>query len=92
MELSFKSPFKERRQELICKLIAKHGEGIVLLISDLEDHVHNFLQDSTFYYFSGISEPGTFITILKDQASLWVPNFKNSRSKWVESEILPNAE
>ena len=92
MELSFKSPFKERRQGLICKLIAKHGDGIVLLISDLEDHVHNFLQDSTFYYFSGISEPGTFITILKDQSKLWVSDFKNSRSKWVESEILPNAE
>ena len=43
MELSFKSPFKERRQELICKLIAKHGDGIVLLISDLEDQIVLFI-------------------------------------------------
>ena len=90
MQLSLKPPFLERRKELIEKLIAKHGDGVILLIGDLENHHHNFLQDSTYYYFTGVDEPATFMTIAEGASRLWVPTFKTSRSQWVESEIVPN--
>jgi Xaa-Pro aminopeptidase len=90
MQLSLKPPFLERRNELIEKLVTKHGDGVILLIGDLENHHHNFLQESSYYYFTGVDEPATFMTIHKSESRLWVPTFKTSRRQWVESEIVPD--
>lgn len=92
MQVSLKPPFKERRNELISKLTAKYGDGLVLLIGDIENHQYNFLQESTFYYFTGVSEPSAFITITNNDSKLWVPTFKTSRRQWVELEIVPNLD
>lgn len=95
MEFSLKAPCQERREDLLKAISQKHNlqrdDFVVLLVGDLEDHVHSFLQDSTFYYYSSVVEPGVALT-LSAQTKLWVPSFKTSRRQWVEEEILPSAD
>ena len=82
------SIYKERRQKLIEKISSKSGK--VLLFSEFEQERTKFVQDSSFYYFTGINEPGVvlLIDIATFKSTLLVPKFATNRADWVIQENL----
>lgn len=76
------------RQTLVKKIKEKFKDklGVILLVSNFEQERYRFRQESSFYYFTGITEPGVVNTISLDNTStLFMPNFNQERSKWVDS-------
>lgn len=82
--------FAERRNSLIEQIKTTHNTktGAVLLFAGLEHDRVRFRQDSTFYYFTGIEEPGVALWLTLDgHAKLYIPNFVTPRSTWVKSAV-----
>lgn len=81
--------FKQRRENLLAKIRQFHDtqEGVVVLFSGFENPRYNFLQDSTFYYFTGINEPGVVLVVdLENNSTLYMPQYARDRSEWVTVE------
>lgn len=84
MVISFQE-IKERRQKLI-ELIQKHHkqEGIIFLCAGFEHEHERFRQESSFYYFTGITEPGVAVVIEPNgTTTLFIPNHGSNRSVWM---------
>lgn len=78
----------QRRKKLV-ELIGQHypdKKGTVFLFAPIEHDHAVFLQESSFYYFTEISEPATVISFgYHDHTTLYQPNFGDLRSKWVHA-------
>jgi Xaa-Pro aminopeptidase len=85
------SVFKTRRKELLAHLKERYPHkknSIVLFIADFEHDHMRFWQESSFFYFSGITEPATVLVIDGDeQTTLYMPNCGDVREKWIYSPI-----
>ena len=82
--------FSDRRAALVEQIKATHNiqTGAVLLFAGLEQERTRFRQDSTFYYFTGIEEPGVALWLTLDgHATIYIPNFVTPRSVWVKSSV-----
>jgi len=84
--------FKSRRH-LLVKIIKDkfpNIEGSILLFADFEISTTKFKQESSFYYFTGINEPGSVLKIdLDGKSTLYTPNFGSNRVHWVAGCIDP---
>lgn len=82
------SLYKNRRKKLL-EMFENEGisSGIILLIAGFEDEKKRFLQESFFWYLTGINEPGVVLLIDLDtqQTTLFVPDFQINRSLWTLS-------
>ncbi len=80
-----------RRKDLLQAIKQAYPDvigGCVVLFADFEIDSSKFRQESTFYYYTGIAEPGLVLTLDLDGAStLYTPCHTESRSKWVKSSI-----
>lgn len=80
-----------RRKELVRLLKEKYPavkKGKVVLFAGFETERYAFRQESNFYYFTGIVEPGVVLTIdLDGSTTLYVPQYGGNRSQWVSSVI-----
>lgn len=90
------SAYQARRKELV-GLIRSRGHvndnSIIVLSSGLETDAALYRPDSSFYYFSGISEPGVVLIIdMNNNATLYMPRYKADRRVWVVSDIEVSAE
>jgi Xaa-Pro aminopeptidase len=80
--------YKERRKQLLHAVQEKGSEGPILLSAAFEREVHHFRQDSTFYYFTGVTEPGAVCIISPDgKTDLFVPEYKADRSRWLADHV-----
>ena len=82
--------YQERRQRL-----AQMAPGaVILVLAGFENERNAFLQSSSFFYLTGISEPGVALLIYPDgTSSLFIPQTNGLRAKWVAGTITPqNAE
>jgi len=83
--------YKTRRNELVRSIKEKfpENEGIILLFAGFEDDRTRFCQDSSFYYLTGIREPGVVLAInLEGKSTLYVPRFaQDNRSKWMGASL-----
>lgn len=87
--------YKTRRQLLLGKIKEKFNktDGLVLLCAGYEHHKTLFRQESSFYYLSGITEPGAVLTVeMSGQSTLSIPNFGKERSKWIANSLESNPE
>lgn len=88
--------FAKRRAQLIENIRAAHAEastGAVLLFAAFETEKHAFRQESSFYYYTGITEPGVALWIdLTGKTTLFVPNCSAVRAKWVACTVAPTQE
>ncbi|HBL98476.1 TPA: hypothetical protein DDZ86_02430 [Candidatus Dependentiae bacterium] len=82
--------FKERRKKLV-QQISTHLEMPVLLLGAFENERSSFYQDSSFFYFTGISEPGLACIIEPDESDiLLIPDYASSRAAWMGDTLSLN--
>jgi Xaa-Pro aminopeptidase len=78
----------QRRKKLI-ELIGQHypdKKGTVFLFAPIEHDHAVFLQESSFYYLTEISEPAAVMSFgFYDHTTLYQPNFGDLRAKWIQS-------
>ncbi|HTM06532.1 MAG TPA: aminopeptidase P N-terminal domain-containing protein [Patescibacteria group bacterium] len=84
--------YVERRKKL-CKFIIdkyKTDKGIVCLIANYEPASGLFRQESSFYYLTGLQEPGLILTIDLSSGStlLFVPAYGMSRTQWMDTTFF----
>lgn len=84
------SLYAERRKKLVEKIKEQWPDknGILVFFADFETDRVSFRQESSFYYLTGIREPGVVLTIdLDGQSTLYVPQCSVDRSKWLVSAV-----
>jgi Xaa-Pro aminopeptidase len=90
------SVYRERQQELVHRVrhIQKNSkEGFILLIGAFDVGYQQFIQDSSFYYYTGIEEPGCILLIeLDGKTTLYIPQYKEQRSKWLTGTLDIHAQ
>lgn len=83
--------FSLRRKELIRQVKKQFPNklGKIILFGSFETERTVFRQESSFYYFTGIQEPGVVLVldIDKEISKIYVPNCVENRSKWMFSTI-----
>ena len=79
--------YKKRRDALIALVKAEHSsyQGPIVLFAPCDDPGRSFVQDSSFYYFSGIVEPASVMTLTESQQIFYRPNYTDLRDQWVAS-------
>ncbi len=85
------SVFKTRRKELLTRITELYPDkknGLVMLIAGFESDRVRFWQESSFFYYTGITEPGTVLTIdMAGHTTLYIPNCGDVRGQWVYSSV-----
>jgi Xaa-Pro aminopeptidase len=67
--------------------------GPVLLIGGFESGTTRFEQESSFFYFTGVTEPGAALLIDRQgKSTLYIPHYAQSRSVWVTHALEKTAE
>lgn len=83
--------YKTRRHELL-SMVKEHNpsvkKGMIALFAGFEHERVAFRQESSFYYFTGIKEPGCVFTIdFQGKETVYVPNCGQKRSQWVTTAV-----
>lgn len=83
--------FALRKKDLLNTLTDIYGKldtSVIMLFAGFESERIRFRQESSFYYLTGIEEPGIALSIPFDGAScLWVPNCMPNRAQWVDIPV-----
>src|SRR3982750_876849 len=77
--------YKQRRDALL-KLVAQEHPGLsgpVLLFAPCQIPNHIFVQDSSFYYFSGVQDAACVMQLSATEQILYQPDYDATREKWV---------
>ncbi len=81
---------KTRRKNLITAIKQTHPtlKGNVVLFAAFEHAGSAFRQESSFYYLTGLREPGIVMSInLDGAADLYIPNCDQERAKWINAPV-----
>lgn len=87
--------YLERRKKLVAQVQADFPgfTGAIVLFGALEREAAKFTQESSYYYFSGITEPGTVLVLnLDGSTTLFVPHTNQQRAVWVHQALEPDAD
>lgn len=81
-----KKIFVQRREQLATLVKNAHvgKEGIILLFAGLQDCRYKFRQASSFYYYTGINEPGlvAVINLSDSKLTIFRPNYASISATW----------
>ncbi|MCF7899057.1 Xaa-Pro peptidase family protein [Candidatus Babeliales bacterium] len=90
------SLFKNRREQVLDFLRRENPElknSMMMLFADYENSRNVFRQESSFYYLTGITEPGAVLCSYLDGTEiLYLPNYGGVREKWVSTAFKDNNE
>lgn len=82
--------YKARRAKLVESVRQKGTDGVIVLFGALESDGVRFRQESSFYYFTGVQEPGSVLVLALDGfVTLYIPNHGSTRSVWMVSDVEP---
>lgn len=84
------SVYKTRRNELVkfIKEAFPQKRGFIVLFAGFENDRASFWQESSFYYYTGITEPGVVIMLdTEGPATLLVPCFGQRRAQWMYTPL-----
>lgn len=85
------SLYKLRAKDLLAMIKNEYSQiknGAIVLFGAFENERYRFRQESSFYYLTGITEPGAVVVINLDGAStLYVPNHGATRASWVHTPV-----
>ena len=87
--------FSLRAKDLSQAVTQKYGKdaGVIILFAGFENERTVFCQESSFYYFSGVEEPGVVLVIdAQNKTVLYAPNCQETRQRWVASRQQLNKE
>lgn len=89
-EIKDYSEFTQRRKAFAQKVKDQYKDlespARIILFAGFEDDRTPFRQDSSFYYLTGIEEPGTVLMMdLEGNSILFYPNCYEARSKWMRT-------
>lgn len=83
--------YKERREQLLTLIKQAYPavtQGSVWLFAGFEHDRYQFRQESSFYYFTGIEEPGVVLAIdFSGKTTLYIPQCAESRAHWVSGAL-----
>lgn len=87
--------YAARRQTLLAQIRAQYPEstGVVLLFGALEQDGLSFKQERSFYYFSGVTEPGAvlLLDVASGASTLLIPHTNQQRELWVHQPLTVDA-
>jgi Xaa-Pro aminopeptidase len=85
-----------RRKDLLQLIKSKYPQikdGLIVFIAGFENERIAFRQESSFFYFTGIQDPGVILTMdFQGKTTLYVPQCKGNRAAWIHSPILLTQE
>jgi Xaa-Pro aminopeptidase len=84
------APYIERRAKLLKRIEQNYQEkpGVLVLFAGFEQKQFAFLQESNFYYLTGLEEPATVLVVdHAHTATLWVPQYGIARSLWTSTLV-----
>ncbi len=85
------SVFRERRDQVINFLNRENpnlSSGAIVLFADFETDRYVFRQESSFYYLTGITEPGAVLLMFLDGSQfLYLPNYGGVRERWTNTKV-----
>lgn len=84
------SVYKLRVKDLLSMLAQEFPkqQGAVVLFGALENGKAVFAQESSFYYLTGIKEPGAVAVLnMNGKSTLYVPNHGDTRAAWVNTPV-----
>lgn len=85
------SVFRERRDQVISFLNRENpnlSSGAIILFADFETDRYVFRQESSFYYLTGITEPGAVLLMFLDGSQfLYLPNYGGVRERWTNTKV-----
>ncbi len=83
--------YRSRRNELLEKIREAHPDkkdGALVLFAGFEHDGSAFRQEGSFFYLTGIREPGVALYVdLDGTSTLYIPNCGETRAKWVMETI-----
>lgn len=80
-----------RRNELVNSVQAQHPskKGVILLIAGFEHERWRFLQESTYFYFTGLNEPATVVLLdFVGGSDLYIPQCGVDRATWIACDTV----
>jgi Xaa-Pro aminopeptidase len=88
------SRYKDRRNALVQAVAQAHPSftGKVYLFAPCDDPGRSFVQDSSFYYFSGIVEPASMMLLDRHEQNFFYPAYTEMRNQWVASDDQINQD
>jgi Xaa-Pro aminopeptidase len=88
--------YKARRNALVATLKSAHPHlksGAVVLIGGIEHGRRHFRQESSFYYYTGVTEPGCIALIdLSGETTIFTPAYAYDRLLWESQALAATAE
>ena len=87
--------YARRRREILERVKSKYvnTKGAIIFFANVEvPSGCQFKQDSSFYYYTGVEEPGAVLLIyLTGETTIFLPNYAQQRAQWlpVSCNITP---
>jgi Xaa-Pro aminopeptidase len=84
------SVYALRRKDLVTAIAHRYpnNNGVIAFFGGFESKKTVFRQESSFYYLTGIREPGVVMVLdLNGKADLYIPNCATEREKWSKSHV-----
>jgi Xaa-Pro aminopeptidase len=82
--------YRNRRSVLLERIASEYPskQGALVLFAGFEHDGAPFRQESSFFYLSGIAEPGVVLFVdLDGKTTLYIPNCGETRAQWVMEPI-----
>jgi Xaa-Pro aminopeptidase len=83
--------YRSRRNELLEKIREAHPQkkdGALVLFAGFEHDAAPFRQEGSFFYLTGIREPGVVVYVeLNGTTTLYTPNCGETRAQWVMEHV-----
>ncbi len=89
--------FYDRRRKELVDLVKQQNptikNGAIMLLAGFEDGKHTFRQESSFYYYTGLTEPGLVLIIeFSGKSHLFIPSYLTPRSDWLVEQVVATQE
>lgn len=80
--------YKHRRDALLALVATEHKAftGPIILFAPCDNPAGLFVQDSNFYYFSGLQEPASVMILNDETQDFYLPNYTAMRGAWIKND------
>ena len=81
--------YRKRRDALFELVKEEHAafSGQIILFAPTDQSSKSFVQDSSFYYFSGMQEPASAMVVRASEHVFYMPAYSDMRNQWVASPV-----